>query len=149
MRNSSAPPNFQGGQGGPPQGMGPVGQMASRFTNMVGMNGPAGRYAAAKQGTHGEMQPWDQVPGMNWQQPGGGMPPPPAGAPPMSGGAPFSPEAYGEYRKLSAMPITGGNTRRLYNQAAMQFANQYGTGFDPRGVFAKTKALRRQYGTKG
>ena len=149
MRNSNAPPSYGQAPQGPPQGGPPMPSTMPQGGPPMGgqMGGPP--MPSTMPQPQGGMRPWGQVPGMNWQQPGGGMPPPPAGAPPMAGGAPLSPEAYGEYRKLSAMPITGGKTRRLYNQAASQFANQYGTGFDPRGVFAKTKALRRQYGTKG
>ena len=140
MRNSNAPPSYGQAPQGPPQGGPPM-------PSTMPQGGPP--MPSTMQQPQGGMRPWGDVPGMNWQQPGGGMPPPPAGAPPMPGGAPFSPEAYGEYRKLSAMPVTGDKSQQRYNQAASQFANQYGTGFDPRGVFAKTKALRRQYGTKG
>jgi hypothetical protein len=44
------------------------------------------------------------------------------------------------------MPITGGNTRKQYNQAAQQFGQQYGGGFDPKGFLTRTKAAAKRFG---
>jgi hypothetical protein len=130
MRNSNSPPEY-----GTPTTM--AGRLAGAA---AAMNPQAYQQMQQRQGG---MQPWGQIGRTQWGSQGAppqGQPAAPFAAPPIS------PEAYGRYRQIAAMPVTGNHTRGLYNQAAQQFARQYGTSFDPKGVFAKTKALRRQFG---
>lgn len=143
MRNSNSPPSYQGGAQPPMQGPAPPPSGASMMPPPQQQQGMAG----LGQGMRGMI---DRMQALRaGSSPGAGQPPMPGGPPPggpPSAQPPISPEGYGAYRKLGTMPITGGNTRRQYNQAAQQFAQQHGSGFDPKGMLSRTKALRRQYG---
>lgn len=123
MRNANSPPSY-GQAPSPPQ-----------QTQQPQWSFPQARqYASHAMVPQGGWKP------QAGQAPVGGPQAGQAGATPPSSGM------WNAYQRLRGMPITGGGTKRQFNEAANEFAQQYGSDYDPQGMLARTKALRKRYG---